>query len=168
MNFPANELEWFPKWVAGYAAHRSVKPRIGSGGIFPVQYDLVVDYLRNLRDSHVEAWRRLQAARALEIYQATVARNSVVDFRPIRDKLREIERREKRAPAVQDYDPNLVAGEGNEGRIDETEPEVVQRMRATLRLLHYPKSTEDAYFVDVRIRVATQGMSYFAGQGYLF
>jgi hypothetical protein len=40
----------------------------------------VIGFLRNLRDNQVQAWRRLQAARAIEIYQTTVLRTSVVDF----------------------------------------------------------------------------------------
>jgi hypothetical protein len=62
-----------------------------------VEVDLVIGVLRHLRDNHVEAWRRLQAARAIEVYQATVLRNCVVEFRPIRDRLREIAAREERA-----------------------------------------------------------------------
>ena len=47
---------------------------------------------------------------------------SVVDFRQIRDKLTEIANREKRAGSGEQYDPNLVAGEGNPGVVDESEP----------------------------------------------
>jgi integron integrase len=92
----------------------------------------------------------LQAARAIEIYQTTVLRTSVVDFRPIRAKLTEIASREKRAASDQQYDRNLVAGEGNPGALDDDEPESIRRMRAKLRMLHHPKSTEEAYVGQVK------------------
>ncbi|TWU36721.1 site-specific tyrosine recombinase XerC [Novipirellula aureliae] len=107
--------------------------------------------MRSLRDSKIPAWRRLQAARAIEIYQATVRQSNEVDFRPIRETLQAIARREKSAGAAElDYQPNLVAGEGNPGQIDLSEPKCIQRMRATLRRLHHPKSTEDAYVGQVK------------------
>ena len=150
MNLRPNENTWFPKWLAAYAGDRQVKSRIAPGGDIPVELDLVIGFLRNLRDKQVHAWRRLQAARAIEIYQATVLRTSVVNFRPIRDKLTEIAGREKRADGGLPYDPNLVAGEGNPGALDEDEPESIRRMRAKLRMLHHPKSTEDAYVGQVK------------------
>ena len=67
MNVAANEEVWFPKWVAGYAADARVKLRIGGDGLIPVDFDLVIGFLQQLRDTHVQAWRRLQAARAIEI-----------------------------------------------------------------------------------------------------
>lgn len=97
-----------PKWVAGYAADARVKPRIGGDGLIPVEFDLVIGFPQQLRDTHVQPWRRLQAARAIEVCQATVLRNSVVDFRLIPDKLREIASRERRAGTLLDRDASLV------------------------------------------------------------
>jgi hypothetical protein len=45
---------------------------------------------------------------------------------------------------------DLVPGEGNEGTIAQDEPKCIQRMRARLRVLHHPKSTEDAYIGQVK------------------
>lgn len=132
MNVAANEKEWFPKWVAGYAARSDVKSQIGADGLIPVTRDLVIGFLRSLRDRQIPAWRRLQAARAIEVDQASVLRNSVVDFRPIRDTLREIAAREDRGGADL-AESNLVAGEGNAGVLDEREPESIRRMRTKLR-----------------------------------
>jgi hypothetical protein len=95
MNLPAADKEWFPKWVHGYAVFPMVRQHMRNGGTIPVKDDLVIGFLRSLRDSKVQAWRRLQAARAIEVYQATILKSSEVDFRPIRDKLTEISRREK-------------------------------------------------------------------------
>ncbi len=150
MKLPPNEILWFPKWLSAYASDAQVKPRIGPGGDIPVERDLVIGFLRSLRDNHVQAWRRLQATRAIEIYQTTVLRTSVVDFRPIRDKLNEIAGREKRVGGEPQHDPNLVAGEGNAGVLDPNEPEPIRRMRAKLRVMHHPKSTEGAYVGHVK------------------
>ncbi len=150
MNLRPNELQWFPKWLGAYAEDKQVKPRIAPGGELPIDRDLVIGFLKRLRDNHVQAWRRLQAARAIEIYQSHVLRTSVVDFRPIRDKLSEIDGREKRAGHDLEYDPNLVAAEGNPGNLDENEPEAIRRMRSKMRILHHPKSTEDAYVGQVK------------------
>ncbi len=82
----------------------------------------------------------------MEVYQGTVLRNSVVDFRPIREKLQEIARREERiGGAITAAEAALVAGEGNAGLTDLAEPEVIQRMRARMRVLHHPISTEESY-----------------------
>ena len=64
VNVGANEKVWFPKWVAGYAADARVKPRIGGDGLIPVEFDLVIGFLQQLRDTRAQAWRRLQATRA--------------------------------------------------------------------------------------------------------
>ena len=117
LNLRPNEIQWFPKWLGAYAGDHQVKRQIAPGDDIPVEWDLVIGFLRNLRDNQVQAWRRLQAARAIEIYQTTVLRTSVVDFRPIRDKLTEIASREKRADGGQQYDPHLVDGEGNPGAL---------------------------------------------------
>lgn len=146
MNLSENERHWYPKWVEGYAAFHSVKEAWVSGlGEFPLDRESVIAYLRSLRDSGIAAWRRQQAARALEIYQASVLRNSVVDFRPIREKLQEIARIEQRAGGVTSTDSALVEGEGNSGLIDQSESEAIKRMRARMRLLHHPIRTEQAY-----------------------
>ena len=90
MNLRPNEIQWFTQWVSAYATSPQVQPKVANNGGIPVDRDLVIGFRKSLRDKRVEAWRRLQAARAIEIYQATVLQNSVVNFRPIRDKLTEI------------------------------------------------------------------------------
>jgi integron integrase len=52
--------------------------------------------------------------------------------------------------SISDTDRQLVAGEGNRGVTNEDEPAAVQRLRNRMRLLHHPKSTEDAYAGWVR------------------
>ncbi|WP_372896444.1 integron integrase [Stieleria sp.] len=146
MNLPEKDREWFPKWLGSYASFPAVRAQTDSSEEIVVRRDLVIEFLQKLLAAKTPAWQRLQAARAIEAYQGTVLQTSVVDFRPIRDRLTEITRRYDGAiGGGEDYDADLVPGEGNAGLIDATEPECVQRMRATLRRLHHPKSTEDAY-----------------------
>jgi integron integrase len=106
---------------------------------------LVIGFLRALRDRHVAAWRRLQAARSLEAYQRSVLGNEAVAFHSIKLKLGEIARREEEPRPPSAADATRVAGEENPGVIDESEPEVIQKMRGRLRMLHHPKSTETNY-----------------------
>ena len=132
---------WFPKWLEGYAQHHRADSRE------PLAFDTerVIGFLRALRDNRVAAWRRLQAARAIEAYQELVLRRHAVDFHPIKQKLDEIARRERVIGQPGGGVGGSVAGEGNEGVLDQREPEVIRRMRGRLRVLHYRKSTEDAY-----------------------
>lgn len=110
----------------------------------------VIAYLRSLRDNGIPAWRRLQAARALESYQAVGLGTEGVDFDPITSKLHEISRREKSGPISSADDENLVAGEGNVGRVDDEQAAVIRRMRGRLRVLHHKRSTENAYIGWIR------------------
>lgn len=135
------ERKWFPKWLEGYAQHW----HIDREQRMPVQDELVIGFLRSLRDNRIAAWRRLQAARAIEAYQRIVRGTEEVDFQPIKLKLGEVARREKFAEGGVEGSSALVAGEGNPGLIDGDEPEVIRQMRARMRVLHHPKSTEDAY-----------------------
>ena len=74
LNLRPNEIEWFPKWLEAYASNRLIKGRIATGGDIPVERDLVIGFLRNLRDHQVQAWRRLQAARAIGLGMIAEAR----------------------------------------------------------------------------------------------
>lgn len=69
LNLLANELEWFPRWLKAYAEFPSVVAARGTSNDCKVTRELVIEYLQSLRDRKIEAWRRLQAARAIEIYQ---------------------------------------------------------------------------------------------------
>ena len=118
-------------------------------GELPLSQESVIAYLRSLRDAAIATWRRHQAARALEIYQATVPRNSIVDFRPIRNKLQEIARTEKRTGGVTSAEAALVDGKGNAGFIRHSEPEAIERMRARMRVSHHPIGTEQEHLCSV-------------------
>lgn len=149
LNVTPIDSEWFPKWVEAYEASLPVRAKQNNRPLVPVELDLVIGFLRQLRDNRVEAWRRLQAARAIELYQSTVLKTSVVDFRPIRDKLREIDRKEKLGYSAEGIVDDPVPGEGNPGKIDKAEPAAIQRLRTRLRVLHHTKATENAYVGQV-------------------
>ncbi len=145
MNLSEKERIWYPNWLQGYAGfHRASDAWEQGNRELPLDRDLLIAYLRSLHDSGIPAWRRHQAARALEIYQTTVLRNSVVDFQPIRAKLQEIARIEERAGGTVSG-RSSVDGEGTAGLIDPSEPAPIRRMRERMRVLHHPISTEQAY-----------------------
>ncbi len=62
-----------------------------------ISESLLLQFLRRLRDQGAPAWKRLQAARALEWYQSLVLAQSLVDFAPFKLKLAELANVEKRA-----------------------------------------------------------------------
>lgn len=72
MNLPKNDAEWLPKWLAGYANFLARRFKANPPELLLVTEELVIDYLRSLRDSRTEAWKRQQAVRSLEVYQGVV------------------------------------------------------------------------------------------------
>ncbi|MGI9473609.1 MAG: integron integrase [Rubripirellula sp.] len=145
------DQSWLPKWMSGYIDHH----RFDDSQRIPIEKNLVLSFLRSLRDSNLPAWRRLQAARSLELYQSWVLRESKVDFHPIKLFLQQQARREglqqRNAHSRDETNAaSLVPGEGNDGRIDHEEPEAIQELRRTMRRLHHPKSTESAYVGWIR------------------
>ena len=105
----------------------------------------MISFLRSLRDRNVEAWRRLQAMRAMELYQQVILRTPNVDFLPIRKKLMELAAAEKANPGIGAGTSDVVPGEGNAGKIRRIDPESIQEMQKCLRFLHHPLTTEKAY-----------------------
>ena len=136
------DRQWLPKWLSAYAKFHGVKSE-------DVQLDMdearAIAFLRSLRDRKVEAWRRLQAMRAMELYQQVILRTPNVDFLPIRKKLMELAAAEKANPGIATRPSDLVPGEGNAGKIKRGDPESIQEMQKCLRFLHHPLTTEKAY-----------------------
>ena len=129
------ERRFYPKWVARFASHqqRSREETLELNG------DIVLRFLRSLRDSQVPAWQRLQATNALDWYQRLVLRKQDVDLAPFRLKLDEVVSRELRRFE------DAIPGEGQPGTIDPNEPVCLQNLRRKMRLLHHPIATETAY-----------------------
>lgn len=81
-----SERTWFPRWLDGYVRFH----RLDADRQLEVSESLVVGFLRSLRDNSYPAWKRCQAARAIECYQKHVIGHQRVDFGPIRRKLDEL------------------------------------------------------------------------------
>ena len=77
-----------------------------------------------------------------------VLRSSVVDFAHFKLKLQERVDIEKRAQTPKDSlmtESEGFDGEGKPGLLDPSEPLPVQQLRARMRVLHHPISTENTY-----------------------
>lgn len=138
-----NDIKWMPSRFSQFAAGRPVVD-----GLVWFDTDDVLKFLQKLRDAKVECWQRLQAARSLEWYQMMVLRVSTVDFTEFKLKLQEMAEKQKRSQVSKDsplLDDEGIAGEGKPGLVDPNEPRPVQELRARMRFLHHPISTEDTY-----------------------
>jgi hypothetical protein len=134
-----DDLKWMPKWLDEYARFQRV-----SEGTLAVEQDGVLRFLRALRDRGAPARQRLQAVRSVEWYQSLVLQRSDVDFAPFKQKLGELAEAERRS-GVESKPGEGFAGEGLPGELNPGEPQALRAMRARLRVLHHPKSTETAY-----------------------
>jgi hypothetical protein len=121
-----NDAKYMPQWLREYAALGPVPV----DGNLAIDEDRVLRFLRSLRDRHVPAWQRLQAARALEWYQALVLRSNGVDFSRFKLKLGELAERERRCGGSLE---GSIPGEGAAGRMDPNEPAPVVQLRSKMR-----------------------------------
>ena len=147
------DRRYFVIWVERFAAFLGVDRE----AMLDVDEASVLGFLRRLRDGGTPAWQRLQAARALEWYQSLVIRRAVVDFEPFKSTLQEVAGRELESCEDSNArdDSNTrddstgrvgrVPGEGSVGKLDPEEPTPVRQLRAKMRLLKHPRSTETAY-----------------------
>ncbi len=138
-DFSPGSQKYFPIW-AGRFARFSKKPPATR---LVVERELVIEFLRSLRDSGVPAWQRLQAARAIECYRDVVLSVAAPSLNDIVQKLTEIAERERLG--VQQTATSHADLADSVGLIDPTEPEVIQGLRRECRLLHYSRRTEKAY-----------------------
>ena len=129
--FRSNDKVWFPRWVEKYAAFHKQRPdrRLTIGR------QQVVDFLISLKTSGAAAWRRLQAARALDFYSKAVLK-SESPLTDVVEKLTELALADRVSSQVED---------GDSGVLDASEPEVIQELRRRLRVRHYAINTEKAY-----------------------
>jgi len=150
-----NAAKWFPKWFEAYVRFHRFHTKESIERV-PVTEELLIGFLRNLRDKKLAAWQRLQATEAIEAYHNIVLRTNEVNFEPIRKKLAELAATQRKAGG--ELGPStLVAGEGNQGLVDKDEPKPILEMRKKLRLLHHPISTERAYLGWLRRFIAHVG-----------
>ncbi len=134
-----NGKRWFPVWVGRYASSlkKSRTMRLA------VDREMVIAFLRSLRDTGVPAWQRLQAVHSIECYRDVVLCVTTPPLNDVSQKLTEIAERERRGAAVSAVTDSHLAE--SVGLIDPNEPAVVQRLRRECRLLHYSLRTEKAY-----------------------
>ncbi len=131
--------EYFPIWAGRYATFSKKPPPMR----LVVERELVIEFLRSLRDTGVPAWQRLQAVRGLECYRDVVLCVATPSLRDVVQKLTEISERERRAAEQSVMTDSHLAE--SVGLIDPTEPAVIQSLRRECRLLHYSRRTEKAY-----------------------
>ena len=137
--FSTTSQKWFPTWVERYA--RFSKQSRSSPLV--VDHELLIEFLRSLRESGVPAWQRLQTARAVECYRDVVLSAATPNLSDVILELTEIAERERQtAVGVVTSDAHLAAAVG---LIDPNEPAAVQSLRRECRLLHYSRRTEKAY-----------------------
>lgn len=138
-----DDIKWMPSWFGKFAQNRHL-----IDGLIQFDHDDVLKFLQKLRDGKVPSWQRLQACRSLEWYQTMVLRVSKVDFSEFKLKLQELadkERRAKLTAAAPLQDDEGFAGEGKPGLDNPNESIPVRALRARMRVLHHPISTENTY-----------------------
>jgi integron integrase len=151
-NLSKADREWFPKILTKFATFN----RQGAQQVLDCSTENVIRFLRSMLAARKPAWQRLQAARAIELYQRLVLKLPTVDFQPIIEKLEAISRDElleKRANEKRgdhpntdsDFDAVYLLEDGDVGKIDPTEIPVIQETRKLLRVRHYARRTEQAY-----------------------
>ena len=75
-NLTRNDSKWFPRWLHRYALFVSAV----EAAEIPVNQELVIQFLQALRSKRTRAWQRLQAARAVELYELEMLRQHNTDF----------------------------------------------------------------------------------------
>jgi len=137
---------WFPKWLGRYASFL----RAAEDVRLPVDREQVIAFLRMLRDRQVPAWQRLQAVEAISAYQTLVRQEREPTLADVRLKLTELAQRERNSGSA-----NALAGDI--GVIDAGEPEVIQKTRKALRVMHYALRTERSYVGWIQRFLARHG-----------
>ncbi|WP_231603795.1 site-specific integrase [Neorhodopirellula pilleata] len=109
----------------------------------PVNRDAALQFSRSLLKSGAPAWQRWQAVRAVEYYRDLILQRSQPDLSKIVATLAQMGKQER------NLDLHLPPTEEElamiRGKMDPAEPQLVQTMRAEMRVLHYTMSTEKAY-----------------------
>ena len=138
-NLRDNDRVWFPRWVRRYAlAHRG-----GVNDDLPVNRHTVVSFSKSLLESGAPAWQRWQAVRAVECYRDLVLKVTQPDLSDIVMTLASLGKQERNIEL--DAPPTPEELTMLRGNINRGEPEIIQRMRGEMRVLHYAMATERAY-----------------------
>ena len=105
-----------------------------------VDRELVLQFLRSLRDQDVPAWQRCQAVKSIICYRSEVLKAQHPVLEDLQATLSRLADSEGRRPDEFGARSALMPG-----RINDNDPELIRRMRTELRTRHYSLRTESAY-----------------------
>lgn len=126
--------DWFPKWIFRFASHLKANRDTD----LEVTTDLVIVFLKQLRDSEVPAWKRLQATRAIQCYRSEILKRKEPTLDFICAKLHEVAAMEGGSSELQiDSEHEKMVAEN----IDSSLSKHLQAMQGALRLRHYAIET---------------------------
>ena len=134
---PDNDKKWFPKWWIRYAnfcisSHKRI-----------ISLDQVEKFCKELEKTHVPAWQRLQAVRAIESYRDLVLKSNSPCLNSIRSRLYKLASIERSTGGLSD-EPHIV------GFINPNDPKIIQDCRKELRLHGKAMQTERSYIKWIR------------------
>jgi integron integrase len=138
-DYEQNDREWFPRWLQRYESFLN-----SDGETLSVSLDSVVAFCRSLLETKTPAWQRLQALRAVEAYRNLVLKVDSPSFDRMKRELSRQNAIERQAPVTVGSPVDVV------GLIDDSEPDIIQRMRRELRLHFKQLETERAYIAWVK------------------
>jgi len=137
--FTKLEKQWFPIWLKRYAEFLKANPEER----LPLTHESAIKFSRELLQNGVEAWQRQQAVQALVIYRDLVLQTELPLLNDIIRKLRTLAAQDKRFGTT--GRPDTTDERALVGRIDESEPLIVQQLRRELRVQGLALKTERAY-----------------------
>ena len=132
-------IEWAKLWHAKLAGFHKVPEK--RRWVYGCQH--VIDFLIQQKRAGAPAWKRLKIAEALALYKAEFLNGQGESLDDICDKLRKLAARER------DADEDVPARD-LVGKIDPSEPPVLQQMRRVMRLNKLAFNTETAYVGKLR------------------
>ena len=130
------QIKWFPRWILRFASHL----KVSRDQPLTLTRENVLGFLRDLLHNKTPAWQRLQAVQALQLYQKEILQQQEPSLEEFRTTLHRLAAQESAAgPDARQHETNVI------GHLDPKAPEMLQKMQAELRLLHYSLETEKAY-----------------------
>jgi integron integrase len=131
--------DWDAVWIDEYRRFLKLKP----GNPFSIDTSQVVGFLIELRGRGKKAWQRMQALKAIRFSAERDLRLSSGHLDEIMSKLQGLVDKEK-------GEEDAGGSDGRCGPIDLNEPEVIQKLRKRIRLMHMPYGTERTYVAKVK------------------
>ncbi|MEM6472742.1 MAG: integron integrase [Planctomycetota bacterium] len=144
----ADKLKWARIWAQKLAQfHKRLDDRDWN-----FTADDVIAFCIARRDREVPAWKRLVMVRSLSDYRTMILKRAAHDLKPIIVKLEELAALEEAKKAgIEDIDEIV-------GKINPSEPDVLQLYRRKMRLLGKKFSTERAYVGKLKAFMRDRGL----------